>query len=156
MNNSISLRLSGLSFLLMATLILAGCQDSKLGSVTGVVSIDGKPVEMASVSFIPDFGRASVGSTNEKGEYVLNYTSSKKGALIGKHKVTISTKYVAETNYSLQTYSEEGPIKPTRSDVVKSKGRKEMLPKKYRDRNTTELTAVVEPGSNEINFKLEL
>ena len=140
----------------MATLIFVGCQDSKIGTVSGVVLIDGKPIEMASVSFYPDFGRASVASTNDKGEYVLNYTNAKKGALVGTHKVTISTKYVAETNYSIDTYNEEGLIRQSRSDRVRSKGRKEMVPEKYRLRDKTELTAVVEPGSNEIDFNLEL
>ena len=111
---------------------------------------------MAAVSFYPDVGRASVGRTNDKGEYVLNYTRGKKGALIGNHKVTISTRYVAETNYNQQTYNEEGLVKQSRSDLVKSKGRKEMIPKKYRDPEETELTAAVKPGSNQIDFNLEL
>ena len=111
---------------------------------------------MASISFFPDVGRTSVGRTNEKGEYVLNYTRGKKGALIGNHKVTISTKYVAETNYNPKNNGKEGLGEQSESDRIRSKGRKEMVPEKYRDRDKTELTAVVEPGSNEIDFKLEL
>ena len=156
MNHTFFFRLISLSCLLMATSIFAGCNDSKIGTVSGVVLIDGEPVEMASISFFPDVGRASVGRTNDKGEYVLNYTRGQKGALIGNHKVTISTRYVAETNYNQQTYNEEGLVKQSRSDLVKSKGRKEMIPKKYRDPEETELTAAVKPGSNQIDFNLEL
>ena len=156
MNISIFFRLFSLSCLLMATLIFAGCNDSKIGAVSGVVLIDGEPVEMASISFHPDSGRASVGRTNDKGEYVLNYTRGQKGALIGNHKVTISTKYVAETNYNPTTKSGEAVAELSETDRIRGKGRKEMVPEKYRDRDKTELTAVVEAGSNRIDFKLEL
>ena len=156
MNNTIFFRLISLSCLLMATSIFAGCNDSKIGAVSGVVLIDGEPVEMAAISFFPDVGRASIGRTNDKGEYVLNYTRGKKGALIGNHKVTISTKYVAETNYNPRNNGKEGLGEQSESDRIRSKGRKEMVPEKYRDRDKTELTAVVEAGSNQIDFKLEL
>jgi len=119
MSNSISFRLFSVPCLLVATLIFAGCQDSKIGTVSGVVTIDGKPIEMASISFYPEFGRASVARSNDKGEYVLNYTND-------------------------------------RSDLIRSKGRKELVPEKYHDRDKTELTAVVEAGSNQIDFNLEL
>jgi len=111
---------------------------------------------MAAVSFYPDVGRASVGRTNDKGEYVLNYTRGKKGALIGNHKVTISTKYVAETNYNPSTNSEEGLAKQSETDRIRGKGRKEMVPEKYRDRDKTVLSRVEEPGSNKFDFDLEL
>lgn len=156
MSNSISFRLFSVPCLLVATLIFAGCQDSKIGTVSGVVTIDGKPIEMASISFYPEFGRASVARSNDKGEYVLNYTNDRRGALIGAHKVTISTKYIAETNYSLSTYNEQGLIRHSKSDLIRSKGRKELVPEKYHDRDKTELTAVVEAGSNQIDFNLEL
>ena len=156
MNHTFFFKLISLSCLLMATSIFAGCNDSKIGTVSGVVLIDGEPVEMASISFFPDVGRASVGRTNDKGEYVLNYTRGQKGALIGNHKVTISTRYVAETNYNPTTNSEEALAEQSETDRIRSKGRKEMVPEKYRDRDKTELTAVVEPGSNQIDFNLEL
>ena len=140
----------------MATLIFAGCNDSKIGAVSGVVLIDGEPVEMASISFHPDSGRASVGRTNDKGEYVLNYTRGKKGALIGNHKITISTRYVAETNYSPIKDDQEGPVEKSGADLIRSKGRKEMVPEKYRDPDKTVLSRVVEPGSNKFDFDLEL
>lgn len=145
-----------LFFLLVATIISAGCSgDQKVGAVSGMITIDGTPVDLATVCFIPEFGRSSVGKTDEKGRYTLNYVSGRKGALVGKHKVTVSTKYVAETNYSMETYNEEGAIKLSAAEQRRKRGRKETVPKKYRDRDETELMAVVEPGSNEINFDLK-
>ena len=120
MNHSIFFRTFSLSCLLVATSIFAGCNDSKIGTVSGVVLIDGEPIEMASISFYPAVGRASVGRTNDKGEYVLNYTRGRKGALIGNHKVTISTKYVAETNYNPSTNSEEGLAKQSETDRIRA------------------------------------
>jgi len=63
---------------------------------------------------------------------------------------------IAETNYNPSTNSEEGLAKQSETDRIRGKGRKEMVPEKYRDRDKTELTAVVEAGSNQIDFKLDL
>ncbi len=59
-------------------LLLAGCGPSsdvpKLAPVHGVVTMDGKPLANATVRFIPESGRPSVGVTDEQGRYELNYT----------------------------------------------------------------------------------
>ncbi len=79
--------------LLVCTLaLLAGCEEDgpKLFPVTGTVKLDGTPKPQLLVTFTPEKGPAAVGKTNEKGEYILR-TNARRGAVEGKHKVTITT-----------------------------------------------------------------
>ncbi len=68
-----------------------------LGEVTGVVKLDGQPVE-AQLTFMPDngagggggnSGSSSLGSSGKDGRYTVNYKADVEGALIGKHQVLI-------------------------------------------------------------------
>ena len=55
---------------------LSGCLNggnSDLGTVTGVVTVDGEPINYATVTFMPTQGRASVGLTDADGAYKLVY-----------------------------------------------------------------------------------
>lgn len=141
-----------LFLLIVAGLMITGCSNSKVGTVSGVVTLDGKPIDQATVSFYPDEGRASLGRTNEKGEYRLTYTRGVSGAVIGNHKVTISTLVDAEVDYGDSNYESGGAGEVSVTSVTKA--RPESMPPKYRDRRQTVLTATVERGSNEINFEL--
>jgi hypothetical protein len=70
--------------------VIAGCGSDRppLGSLTGTVTLDGKPVQYAGLMFSPvDGGRPSVGGTNEKGEFEAMYVYGVPGAIIGKHRV---------------------------------------------------------------------
>jgi hypothetical protein len=70
---------------------LSGCRDGpELGKVSGRVTYKGEPVSGAVVSFIPrDERKQSIGFTNEEGEYELQYTLRREGALIGRHRVSV-------------------------------------------------------------------
>ena len=122
-------------------LVLSGCpSDNGFGLVEGVVTIDGQPADRATVRFYPTQGRGSFGQSDAEGRYELKYTANKDGAAVGKHKVTVSMAYNPE--FSNATREQTAP------------GREESLPKKYHDRQRTELSADVTSGSNEINFDL--
>jgi len=76
-----------------AVLVLAaaGCSGgSNPVLVEGVVTLDGNPLEGATVMFRPEVGRPSVGKTDSAGKYVLRYTSERDGAVPGKHVVSIA------------------------------------------------------------------
>ena len=124
-------------------LFSVGCAggDSNIGQVEGVVSLDGEPLKRALVCFYPTDGRASAGQTDEEGHYELQYIKNVKGAVVGQHKVTISTKIDKEDD-------------PPTSEFG-GKGREETMPPKYLDRKKTELSALVESGNNTIDFELE-
>lgn len=83
--------------------IVTGCgnRGPALGYVEGVVTIDGAPLPGARVIFTPvDGGRSSMAVTDGSGHYVLGFAAGEQGALVGKHKVTISTFEAGETDDS--------------------------------------------------------
>ena len=121
-------------------LLSAGCGDSgpPLGKVTGQVTLDGKPLEGALVQFSPDAGgRGSFAATDASGRYELIFNADNKGALVGKHSVTITT--ASEEEYNEET-EETTPA------------REEILPDRYHE--NTELTADDTGGGNTIDFPL--
>ena len=80
---------------LVAVALVSGCGGGP-ASVSGVVTLDGKPVEGATVTFNPASGDGgglggSYGKTDAEGRYTLRTVAADKpGAAVGKHKVTIS------------------------------------------------------------------
>lgn len=122
--------------------LLMGCgrgDDPPLVPVSGVVTMDDKPLADATVEFVPESGWGSMGKTDETGRYELLYRAREKGAAIGQHKVRIST-LIEEDSDS--------------TNPVIQKGRKESVPVKYN--KATTLEANVEPGESvELNFDLE-
>jgi hypothetical protein len=84
----ISARLLALAALLGA---LGGCsQGPTLGDVSGRVTYKGEPVPDAIVDFRPvGEGKQSMGFTNADGDYELQYTLRRNGALLGRHKVSV-------------------------------------------------------------------
>ncbi|QDT66810.1 carboxypeptidase-like regulatory domain-containing protein [Calycomorphotria hydatis] len=122
--------------------LLAGCGDDgpSLGTVAGKVALNGEPLPGAQVMFIPvDGGRNSIGNTDSNGEYHLMYVAGKGGALVGDHRVKVTT--------------EKSGTVALDSDEVLAESSRELLPLKYNSK--TELTAVVNEGDNRINFELE-
>jgi hypothetical protein len=72
---------------------VGGCGgNSELASVTGKITLDGKPLAEAFVVFAPTAaGTTSYGRTNAAGEYVMMFSDSEKGAWQGENIVRIST-----------------------------------------------------------------
>ncbi len=129
-------------WLAMVLLIFAtgcGSRDGvQLVPVQGHVTLDGQPLDRATVTFQPADGRPSVGITDAKGFYRMQYTATRPGALLGPHSVSISSEVRGTTN---EATGESIP------------GRKEILPLRYRD--NSELTAVVERGKKAYDFALK-
>jgi len=111
---------------------LVGCgkgDQPDLGTVSGVVTVDGKPAAGLGILFTQRGFRSSGGCTNEAGEYNLKYLRDTMGAVVGKHEIRID--YLPQ----------------------EEKKRQRTLPKKYN--RESELFRVVESGSNVINFDLQ-
>ncbi len=74
-------------------LIWPGCGGGKadVAYVEGRVTMDGKPLEGATVLFVPSTGRPASGVTNSDGRYVLEYEPGKKGGPVGQCTVRITT-----------------------------------------------------------------
>lgn len=132
------------AWLVAAPLLLAGCSGNpyEIAPVSGRITLDGDPVAKAIVSFEPvgegdklRLGPGSFGVTDAEGRYTLETVDRRSGAVVGEHRVTISTFRAA----------------PDRSkmEVV----RKEEIPARYNDES--ELTFVVPPeGSENADFEL--
>ncbi len=113
-------------------LLAGGCTRADrppLGTVTGTVTLDGRPLADAMVAFTPEGpGRTSLGTTDATGRYRLAYLRDIAGARPGRHVVRITTGSVDD-------------------------GRPEILPATYHRRSNLE--AQVEPGDNTIDFALK-
>lgn len=76
--------------------VLPGCggNDVELVPVSGTVTLDGKPLEGATVTFQPisDEREAptSFGKTDEQGHFTLTTAGDETGAIVGKHLVKIT------------------------------------------------------------------
>jgi hypothetical protein len=118
--------------------------DPDYKPVTGTITLDGKPLADAYITFSPD-GGGSTGSdyTDENGVYELFYAVERPGGKLGKNTVSIT-----KDDASLYSDTEEGAEGgPVAEDMY------ELIPARY---NTeTELTATVEDKDNVINFDLE-
>jgi len=128
--------------LLLLTCLTLGCGGSKLGSVSGTVTLDGKPLAHASIAFQPmgdkvETGLGSFGKTDANGRYTLQLVdASAAGAVVGKHRVAISA--YADDKFDPKDDSKRSP--PNK------------VPAKYN--LNSELTFEVRPGANEANFEL--
>jgi hypothetical protein len=74
-----------------------GCGSGKFAPVSGTLTMNGKPLAGALVIFSPiakggsiDAGPGSSGKTNDKGEYTLTSDTGRTGAVVGKHRVSVS------------------------------------------------------------------
>jgi hypothetical protein len=109
-----------------------------MGRVSGKVTLGGQPLPDAVVTFSPKQtgGSPSIGRTDSSGNYQLTFSRDASGAIIGEHKVTITT-------YAAGDPDADPPIPAA----------PEKVPAKYNVK--TELTATVEKGSNSLDFPLE-
>jgi len=165
--------LSFYSICAIAAFAFVGCSSNpasypEVALVVGRVTLDGKPLEGATVTFAPNSGRSSSGVTDSSGKYSLNYTGSIRGAMLGSHRVMIkkmvrdkaATPSKSEqvmdkaTNLMLQDAglplttgtndTETEPLKPVMMNAVGPQ---------YSGPDSI-LTAEVEPYKNEIDFDL--
>lgn len=138
---------------------LAGLGCSKgpqLGSVSGVVTMDGKPLPNAVVTFVPAAGgRAAIGQTDANGEYKLVFVGT-TGALLGQHRVSVTTApktqgsspsgKMNEEEYRKQAMGGQDSAAYNTAQVV------EPIPERYNTK--TELMKEVKSGQNTINLDL--
>ncbi|WP_237564929.1 Ig-like domain-containing protein [Blastopirellula marina] len=122
-------------FAILTISLGAGClgRDAShpdLAEVTGVVTVNGKPVQNVAVVFNPEAGgHASRGTTDAEGKFQLKYSGSAAGATLGRHDV-------------LFIYNDaDGPAN--------------VLPRKYADQTASMNAEVTQEGPNEFTFDLK-
>lgn len=87
--------IAGVSLLGAAMVIGCGKSDVPLAHVEGTVMLDGQPLANAIVEFQPEGPvgkvRPSIGETGPDGKYKLRFSRDRWGAVVGNHKVLITT-----------------------------------------------------------------
>ena len=124
---------NGARLLSLMVLVVVGCGAGgpELGEVSGIVTLDGKPVPNAFVTFAPEAaGRPSQAKTDEEGRYKLQFSPSREGALLGHHDVRVSTQDIDDAGRSLP----------------------ERIPEQYHAQGSIPVT--IREGANEINLEL--
>lgn len=124
---------------LLALPLLAGCgsKGPELGEVSGTVNLNTRPLANALIVFQPEKGGSpSTARTDEEGYYDLMFTADRAGAMLGKHKVTVST------------YRQEPQPNGTTKELP------ETVPARYTNQLKTPLVKEVSSGSNKINIDL--
>ena len=143
--------------------VLAGCVDDSLGTVpvTGVVELDGKPVEGATVVFKPDGeGRAASGTTDAQGKFKLTTEVNGDGALPGNYKVGV-TKYegggldLPKIEDASDSAAMDAIYNAAEKQGKTGKPAKNLVGAKYSNPDGSGLTAEVkDSGTNEFSFKV--
>ena len=140
-------RLAGLVLLVVVLALAVGCGKSdNLLPVEGAVSVDGAPLKVGGVTFMPD---GSKGNKSQEmpagdikdGKYELR-TGKKRGAPPGAYVVT-----VVSDNYSGDTPAEKGPT---------VEAPKSYIAKKYNTALTSPLRIEVTAGAAAGHYDLKL
>jgi len=77
--------------MLLPLLLGCGTGGPELAPVSGRVTLDGRPLELADVVFQPEGALSpSYGRTDTEGRYQLGYKRGVTGAIVGEHMVAIS------------------------------------------------------------------
>ena len=157
---------SGTPLLYVFLLSLCGCQgEPQLATeyVEGVVTLDGTPVEGATIAFQPvkeGEGIAATGFTDANGVYKLTAVNGKDGAqpaveggtLPGEYYVSV-TKTQAETPLS-QEEAEAAGKKYVAPSTTQGPKLTYIIPKKYQQGHRSGLKVTVSEGKNDIPLEL--
>lgn len=138
--------------LALSVVCLVGCSgggsEKETAPAMGVVKVNGKPVGGATVTFYPEEGKSASGETDADGKFTLTTYETGDGAVVGKHKVTV-TVVVGGAEEEMPSSDPDGLAK------LEEEQAKNPIPEKYRSLETTDLTKEVKSGEDN-NFDLEL
>ena len=141
---------------LVATVSIFGCSDGKLKTepVRGIVTLDGEPLEGATVSFTPKNsgeGIASYAQTNTKGEYLLQTLAGRvdAGTLPGEYTVTVSKFKSVPTGRKIRDDNTGEMVEEVEGVIL--------FPRMvtYANAKTTPFSATVVKGQNHFDFDLK-
>ncbi|MEX0643427.1 MAG: hypothetical protein WD468_12035 [Pirellulales bacterium] len=126
-----------LLLILLAAALIGGCRGDRpdMATVSGQVLIDGQPLRLGVVQFVPKGSRASYGQLDRDGRFQLTCRDPNDGAVLGQHAVGISGAEIIEsTNF-----------------VTKTRWHS---PKQYADPNSSGLTADISGPVNDLTFNI--
>ena len=142
-------------------LFSVGCGESgpAVEYVQGVVTLDGAPLEGATVFFSPkgSAGKGAAGKTQSDGSFTLNTQGAKPGAgtAVGDYSVTVSKVEMPEFPNIDEDDPRYGTPEHDRLNQEASTAKpKVIVPEKYNNSETSPFTAKVESGSNTFTFDI--
>lgn len=137
----------------------SGCWSSgpEMIPVRGVVTLDGKPVEGATVGFAPKAaGRPATGTTDAAGQFSLTTFEPGDGAVPGEHVVTVSKIKSSGQQFDMSSVPAGSDAMPL-SGATPAGGIKIQweVPPKYADPKTSGFTINVKSGMEPVKLELE-
>ncbi len=138
------MRFRSIAFLVAASIVSTSCSKSgpESAEVSGVVRLDGQPIEEGSIQFIPVEGTTgpSAGGVIKNGKYHID---RKGGVIVGKNRV------------ELRAFKESASLiqDPTAAQGVMTKVRVPAFPPEYNDQSM--LIRDITAGSNTIDFDVQ-
>ena len=127
--------------LLLLALLASGC-GAKVASITGSVSLDGKPVESGLITFVPVDGTPGSGARAQiaKGVYAIDASMA---AAPGAYRVEIAAR--RKTGKKIPVGSPAPPGTMADEEV-------EAVPARFNKDST--LREALKPGANKVDFSL--
>lgn len=143
-----------LGFLVLGVVGL-GCGGPKPVKVSGVITLNGEPVEGANVQFVPmdDSKRPATGFTDKTGKFELTSFENKDGALPGEYKVVVIYNPPVETEAGAKTEQVMRQVMDIQRKEAKKKP-KYVIPREVTSAATTSLRQKV-PSSGPITIELK-
>lgn len=141
---------------------ISGCGQSgpTLVPVTGVVTYKGDPVGEASVSFQPEEGPISTGTTDATGKFTLA-SKDEEGAVIGPGVFTVRAMEAGDTSIAegeviMPGAGEEGNQADMMVQATNAPPPKSRIPVKYSIPTSSDLKFTIDSDAAKNNFTLEL
>jgi hypothetical protein len=134
-------------------LVTIGCGGPKqdlpeVVPVSGTVTLDGKPLANATVTFIPvgtTRGGTCLGVTDDSGRYEMSAGNGRKGTPVGEFRITC-TKWVMPDG---SDYPKDSQVSPLETNA------RELLPERYTNEYATELKATVPAAGTTVDLHLK-
>lgn len=150
--------LLGLCLLSLVALTLTGCgSGSDTIPVTGTVTLDGKPLEGASVNFSPaEAGTPARAVTDASGKFELTTNEPKDGALPGSYNVGVTKmdKDSVDSTAAPDGSAEEGMMLSGPGAGRVAPRPKSLIPDKYTNPNKSGITVEVKEGMEPVTIEL--
>lgn len=142
------------AWIVLSAIAVSGCGGSGLVNVKGAVTMDGQPIEGATVIFVPSDSKAGSGSamTDASGHFSLT-TRQEDGVAPGEYRVTITKKEggggsLPSPGSITDAASAEEFRKKMRQRSTGGTAIKYITPIDYADQNKTPFADVKVPGGS--------
>jgi hypothetical protein len=149
------------SALVTVLIFVTGCSNSSRPPtypVTGTVTLQGKPVAGAAITFVPTGdGEAASAITDSDGKYALTTWESGDGARPGEYRVKVSKQELAAVDPSklVQNLSIEEEQKIYVESKKPAPPAKRLIPSKFENEETSGLVHKVEGKPTTFDIKIE-